>query len=228
MDQEITNNQNNLSFKEKAIRYYNNNKILILSFFSIIFIIIISVSFYISNKEKKKLYFSDKYVEAKIYLDNNENKKATEILRNIILEDENTYAALSFFLILEENLINDEKELLRLFNLMLKDKKFEDEIKNLIIFKKAIYESNFVSESELLETLKPLINSGTIWKPHALLLLGDYYKLSLFVCNYRDLFFLIYIYKTPLTYSSYHLFYFDFLASHPDPDFLFSHINDHS
>ena len=33
MDQEITNNQNNLSFKEKAIRYYNNNKILILSFF---------------------------------------------------------------------------------------------------------------------------------------------------------------------------------------------------
>ena len=175
MDQEITNNQNNLSFKEKAIRYYNNNKILILSFFSIIFIIIISVSFYISNKEKKKLYFSDKYVEAKIYLDNNENKKATEILRNIILEDENTYAALSFFLILEENLINDEKELLRLFNLMLKDKKFEDEIKNLIIFKKAIYESNFVSQSELLETLKPLINSGTIWKPHALLLLGDYF-----------------------------------------------------
>ena len=175
MDQEITNNQNNLSFKEKAIRYYNNNKILILSFFSIIFSIIISVSFYISNKEKKKLYFSDKYVEAKIYLDNNENKKATEILRNIILEDENTYAALSFFLILEENLINDEKELLRLFNLMLKDKKFEDEIKNLIIFKKAIYESNFVSESELLETLKPLINSGTIWKPHALLLLGDYF-----------------------------------------------------
>ena len=50
MDQEITNNQNNLSFKEKAIRYYNNNKILILSFFSIIFIIIISVSFYIINK----------------------------------------------------------------------------------------------------------------------------------------------------------------------------------
>ena len=137
--------------------------------------IIISVSFYISNKEKKKIYFSDKYVEAKIYLDNNENKKATEILRNIILEDENTYAALSLFLILEENLINDEKELLRLFNLMLKDKKFEDEIKNLIIFKKAIYESNFVSESELLETLKPLIISGTIWKPHALLLLGDYF-----------------------------------------------------
>ena len=27
----------------------------------------------------------------------------------------------------------------------------------------------------LLETVKPLINSETVWKPHALLLLGDYF-----------------------------------------------------
>ena len=175
MDQEITNNQNNLSFKEKIIRYYNKNKIFIFSFFLFLLIGIISVSFYISNKEKRKLHFSDKYIEAKIYLDNNKNEKATEILRNIILDDENTYAALSFFLILEENLIEDKEELMKLFNLMLEDKKFEEEIKNLIIFKKAIYESDFVSENELLETLKPLINSDTIWKPHALMLLGDYF-----------------------------------------------------
>ena len=28
---------------------------------------------------------------------------------------------------------------------------------------------------ELLESLKPLINQETIWKPHALLLIGDYF-----------------------------------------------------
>ena len=47
--------------------------------------------------------------------------------------------------------------------------------KNLIIFKKALFQSNFVSELELLDAVKPLINTETVWKPHALLLLGDYF-----------------------------------------------------
>ena len=58
---------------------------------------------------------------------------------------------------------------------MLKNNKFEKEIKNLIIYKKALYQSNFINESELLESLKPLISTDTIWKSHALLLLGDYF-----------------------------------------------------
>ena len=32
-----------------------------------------------------------------------------------------------------------------------------------------------MSELDLLESLKPLINEETLWKPHALLLLGDYF-----------------------------------------------------
>ena len=32
-----------------------------------------------------------------------------------------------------------------------------------------------MTESKLLEDVKPLLNSETLWKPHALLLLGDYY-----------------------------------------------------
>ena len=27
----------------------------------------------------------------------------------------------------------------------------------------------------MLETIKPLLNTNTLWKPHALLLLGDYF-----------------------------------------------------
>ena len=45
----------------------------------------------------------------------------------------------------------------------------------MIIFKKALFESNFVNESDLLMSLKPLINENSIWKPHALLLLGDFF-----------------------------------------------------
>ena len=52
---------------------------------------------------------------------------------------------------------------------------FEKELRNLLIYKKSLFSSNSVSETELLETIKPLLNTDTLWKPHALLLLGDYF-----------------------------------------------------
>ena len=65
--------------------------------------------------------------------------------------------------------------MMNLFNLLLKSNKIENEIKNLIIFKKAIFQSNYSNELELIETTKPLLNTDTIWKPHILLLLGDFF-----------------------------------------------------
>ena len=58
-----------------------------------------------------------------------------------------------------------------MFDHLLDNNKFEKEVKNLLIYKKALFNSNFVSESELLEDIKPLLNTETLWKPHALLLL---------------------------------------------------------
>ena len=62
-----------------------------------------------------------------------------------------------------------------MYDHLLKNNKFDEEIRNLLIYKKALFNSNFVTESKLLEDVKPLLNSETLWKPHALLLLGDYY-----------------------------------------------------
>ena len=114
-------------------------------------------------------------MEAKVYLENNDRSKAINILKTIIFANDGTYSVLSLFLILNENLIVDQEELSNLFDHVLENNKFEKEIKNLIIFKKALFQSNFVSELELLEAVKPLINTDTIWKPHALLLLGDFF-----------------------------------------------------
>ena len=52
---------------------------------------------------------------------------------------------------------------------------FENEIKNLIIYKKALFNSDFISENELLKILNPVINSKSIWKSHALYLLAEYF-----------------------------------------------------
>ena len=80
-----------------------------------------------------------------------------------------------FFLILNQNLISDYKELSVLFDHLLANNKFEKEVRNLLVYKKALFNSNFVNESELLEGIKPLLNKDTLWRPHALLLLGDYF-----------------------------------------------------
>ena len=118
---------------------------------------------------------SDKYLVAKVYLENSDKNKAKNILKSVIFDNDSTYSTLSLFLILNENLIVDQRELSNLFDHVLKNNKFEKEVKNLIIFKKALFQSNFVSELELLDVLKPLINTETVWKPHALVLLGDYF-----------------------------------------------------
>ena len=76
---------------------------------------------------------------------------------------------------MNQNLITDYKELSDLFDHLLENNKFSREVRNLLIYKKALLNSNFVKESELLESIRPLLNTETLWKPHGLLLLGDYF-----------------------------------------------------
>ena len=45
----------------------------------------------------------------------------------------------------------------------------------MIIFKRLLFKSDFAEEHELLEAAKPILNTETAWKPHALLLIGDYF-----------------------------------------------------
>ena len=110
-----------------------------------------------------------------ILLENGKKNEATDILKNIILADDPVYSTLGFFLILNQDLIVDQSEISSLFNHLLENNKFGKEVRNLLIFKKALYNSNFVDESVLLEEVKPLISSESLWKPHALILLGDYF-----------------------------------------------------
>jgi len=175
MNENLSEAQYDITKKSKLKRFYEKNRISIFSIILIVTIIIVFFSFYSANKEKKKTFLAESYIEAKVLLETGEKNKAKDILKTIILSNNSTYSSLSLFLILNENLIVDQKELLNLYNHLLENNKFEKEVKNLIIFKKALFQTNFENESELLETAKPLLNSDTVWKPHILLLLGDYF-----------------------------------------------------
>ena len=175
MNENLFETQYDVTKKSKLKKFYEVNKILIFSVILILIIAIASVSFYSETKEKKKILLSDNYLAAKVYLENGDRNKVKNILKTIIFANDSTYSTLSLFLILNENLIVDQGELSNLFDHVLENNKFEKEVKNLIIFKKALFQSNFVSELELLDTVKPLISTETVWKSHALLLLGDYF-----------------------------------------------------
>ena len=167
--------QYDITKKSKLKKFYESNKILIFSSILILIIFFGSLSFYLEIKEKKKLLLSENYVQAKIYLENGDKIAATNMLKNLIFSNDPVYSTLSFFLILNQNLISNHQELSVLFDHLLENNKFENEVRNLLIYKKLLFNSNLTNESELLEEVKPLLNSETLWRPHALLLLGDYF-----------------------------------------------------
>ena len=175
MSENLFEAQYDVTKKSKIRKIYESNKILIFSSILILIIALGSFSFYLEHKESKKILLSENYIKAKFYLENEEKNEALNILKEVIFANDSTYSTLSFFLIINKNLISEPEEISALYDHLLKNNKFDEEIRNLLIYKKALFNSNFVTESKLLEDVKPLLNSETLWKPHALLLLGDYY-----------------------------------------------------
>ena len=175
MAEDIIEAQYDVTKKSKLKKFYEKNKIFIFSFVFILIFVFGSFSFYLENKEKKRVLLSENYLQAKIYLEAGNKNKAIDILKEVIFANDPTYSTLCLFLIMNQNLITDYRELSALFDHLLEKNKFSKEERNLLIYKKALLNSNFVDESQMLKSIKPLLNTETFWKPHGLLLLGDYF-----------------------------------------------------
>ena len=96
-------------------------------------------------------------------------------MTEIIESYDSTYSPLALFLLIDNQMINSKEEANILFDQILKNTSLEKEIKNLMIYKKTLINADYQSEYKIVDSLKPLINSKSIWKPHSLLLLGDYF-----------------------------------------------------
>ena len=176
MNQKLFEANYDVTKKNKFFLLYEKNKILIYSLLILIITTFISANIYFSFQEKKKISLSEMYIDAKVYLEKNEKDKAKNILKEIIFENDSTYSTLGLFLIINQKLISNNLELTNLFDHVLENNKLPKNLKNLLIFKKILLNSNSIEEDKLLEAAKPLLNSDTIWKPHALLLIGDYFS----------------------------------------------------
>ena len=96
-------------------------------------------------------------------------------MTEIIESYDSTYSPLALFFLIDNQMINSKEEANILFDQILKNTSLEKEIKNLMIYKKTLINADYQPEDKIVDSLKPLINSKSIWKPHSLLLLGDYF-----------------------------------------------------
>ena len=72
-------------------------------------------------------------------------------------------------------MISNRSEINSHFDVLIEKTSLDKEIKNLVIYKKALFNADFVQENELLNILNPLINSKSVWKSHALYLMAEFF-----------------------------------------------------
>jgi len=160
---------------EKIKNFFIDNRKIILS--AVVFIILIIISFYSFQiyKDKQKILLSDRYNDVVISYENNKDINVVGSLRDIVYEKDSTYSPLALYFLIDNDLIKDSDEVNDLFNLLINKTSLEKEIKNLIIYKKALFNADLIEENELLEILNPIINSQSVWKSHALYLIAEYF-----------------------------------------------------
>ena len=160
---------------EKIKNFFINNKKRITIVLSILILLLIGYFTYGEIKKKNKIKIADQYNSSKInFLSGNKIDIESKMVEIIYAKDK-TYSPLALYFLLDNNIISSQDKINNLFDILINDTPLEKEIINLIIYKKAIYNSDFESENNLLKILNPLINSDSIWKSHALYLLGEYF-----------------------------------------------------
>jgi len=176
MSEDIEIINQNTRIEKTKIFFSNNYKKLIGSLVSILLILFLNFG-YQEYKKRAKLQISEIYNQITLKEITIENTNDIEQLIKIIKEKDPIYSALSLYFIIENNLVNDKKEINNFFDQVIKSQE-EKEVKNLIIYKKAMYNADIISENELLDILNPILKSESVWKSHALLLMADYFEHS--------------------------------------------------
>ena len=174
MDEEITIIDSNTR-NEKIRNFFINNKKSLIASVSIVIVILASYFSLKIIKERNKSELANKFNLVIEEFKSVEKTETIEKLINVIEKKDITYSPLALYYILDNNLIENSTEINNLFDVLINETNLENEIKNLIIYKKALYNSEFINENELIKILNPIINSNSIWKSHALYLVAEYF-----------------------------------------------------
>ena len=160
---------------EKIKNFLVNNKSKILTIIISIVVLLLLFFGYGEYKKRSKISVSDEFNSLTIGYNKENNTKFLTGLIKIIKEKDPTYSPLALYFIIDNGLTDDKDQINEYFDILIEDTPLENEIKNLVIYKKGLYNADIDDEAGILKTLKPIINSESVWKSHALYLLGEYF-----------------------------------------------------
>ena len=160
---------------EKVRNFFVNNKNKIISVIVILIIVLVGSYSFDSYKTKKKREISNKFNSTTLTYSENTKEKTVQNLVEIIKEQDPTYSPLSLYFIIDNKLISNKNEINTYFDILIEKTAIDKEIKNLIIYKKALFNADKYQENDLLNILNPLINSKSVWKSHALYLMAEFF-----------------------------------------------------
>ena len=161
--------------QEKVRNFFVNNKNKIISTIVILIIILVGAYSFDSYKTNKKKEISNKFNSTTLSHSDNTKELTIQNLVEIINEQDPTYSPLSLYFIIDNKLISNQSEINSYFDILIEKTSLDEEIKNLVIYKKALFNADQAQESDLLNILNPLINSKSVWKSHALYLMAEYF-----------------------------------------------------
>ena len=174
MDEEISIiSSNNRNEKIKKFFLENKNKL-----FSFILIIILCLSGFFGYEEfnkRQRISISNDFNSAIMNFSDKNKELTINKLENLVKKKDPTYSPLSLYFIIDNKLIVDNEKINNLFDILIQETPLKKEIKNLIIYKKALLNAEQYDEGKMLSILNPMINSDSVWKSHALYLMAEFF-----------------------------------------------------
>ena len=175
MSQEDFDIINNETKKEKYINFIKNNKKRLISLLFLIIFIILFYFTYNFYKVGQKEDIAEKYNVASLNYNSNNNSETILSMKEIILKRDKTYSPLALYFLIDNNLVLTNSEINKYFDIIINDVNLTPSNKYLNIYKKTLFNADFVSEQELLSIINPVLKEENEWKSHALYLMAEYY-----------------------------------------------------
>ena len=160
---------------EKIKNLLIDNKKLFISLIVLLILALISFFGFKEYQKNQKVKVSDYYNSIIIKYSLETRNQTANNLIEVINKKDSTYSPLALYFIIDNKLISDDKKINDLFDMIINKTSLEKEIKNLIIYKKALYFADKINENELLAILNPVINSDSVWKSHSLYLMAEFF-----------------------------------------------------
>ena len=174
MDEEISIINTNTR-SEKVRNFFVNNKNKIISGIVILIVVLVGAYSFERYQTNKKKEISNKFNSTTISYSEKTKDLTAKKLVEIIKEQDPTYSPLALYFIIDNQLISNDSEINSYFDVLIDEISMDKEIKNLVIYKKALFNADTAQESDLLNMLNPLIKSESVWKSHALYLMAEYF-----------------------------------------------------